>query len=237
MLADGSKRPSQAGALDASLHLGGEWLSSLIAFIAATLVDWRDDPRRPSEAGETRLTAQLCSHLNSACRHSSWDHFQFKREEPDEVHANRAIDLAVAPRGSIIWLEGREYSEYQTLLPIECKRLPTPAGADRDEREYLFSRFRSTGGVDRFKRGLHGANHRRVAMIGYVQEHTIAHWHAQVATWLRGLVSEGTTGWSDADEVTLMLHNTAKRAAHLRSLHSRGASLDAIAIEHLWIEM
>src|SRR5690606_26604196 len=105
--------------------------------------------------------AQLCARLNSACRHSNWDFLQFKREEPDEEDAQRAIDLAVAPRGATLWLEGRQYTEYRTLLPIECKRLPTPAGPKRDEREYLYSRHSSTGGVQRFKAGHHGSIHDR----------------------------------------------------------------------------
>src|SRR3546814_1117379 len=72
-------------------------------------------------------------------------------------------------RSSVIWIEGRQYTEYQTLLPIECKRLPTSTGTDRDEREYLYSRFSTTGGVQRFKAGHHAASHARAAMIGYVQ--------------------------------------------------------------------
>lgn len=237
MFADDSEHPGRAGVLDAHLHLPGEWLSSLIGFLGIALVSWRDDPRRPAETGETRLTAQLCSHLNSACRHSGWDHLQFKREEPDEVNANRAIDLAIAPRGSIIWLEGREYSEYQTLLPIECKRLPTPTGSDRDEREYLFSRFSTTGGVDRFKQGHHGAYHLRAAMIGYVQDRGITHWHSQVGNWIDELVAGGAEGWSSDDELSLVRHDAVSRSAHLHSRHLRIVNLDAITIDHLWIEL
>jgi hypothetical protein len=237
MLADAGERPAHAGGLDSHLHVRTEWLSSLIGFLGTALISWRDDPLRPAEIGETRLTAQLCSHLNSACRHSGWDHLQFKREEPDEANANRAIDLAVAPRGSVIWLEGREYTEYQTLLPIECKRLPIPTGSDRDEREYLFSRFNTTGGVDRFKRGHHGSCHSRAAMIGYVQDHGILHWHSQVGSWIGELVARGIEGWSSDDELSLVLHDALSRSAHLHSSHLRIANLDAIAIDHLWIEL
>jgi hypothetical protein len=237
MLADDSERSDHAGALDAHLYFPAEWLSSLIGFLGTTLVSWRDDPRRPAEVGETRLTAQLCSHLNCACRHSGWDYLQFKREEPDETNANRAIDLAVAPRSSLIWLEGREHSEYQTLLPIECKRLPTPTGRDRDEREYLVSRFNTTGGVDRFKRGHHGALHLRAAMIGYVQDRGILHWHGQVGDWIDELVAGGAEGWSNDDELRLVLHDALRRSAHLHSRHPRIANLDAITIDHLWIEL
>ena len=181
VLADQREGLAHAGALDSGIHLPGEWLSSLVIFIGGQLPGWRDDPARPAQTGETSLTAQLCSRLNSACRHArGWDFLQFKREEPDEADARRSIDLVVAPSGSVIWIEGREYSEYRALLPIECKRLPTPSGSDRDEREYLYSRFTSSGGVQRFKAGHHAASHARAAMIGYVQDRDIGFWRAQL---------------------------------------------------------
>lgn len=237
MLADESEHRAPGGTLHTGLHRPGEWLSSLIGFIATNLPRWRDDPSRPAETAETRLTAQLCSRLNGASHHSGWDFLQFKQEEPDETAGGRSIDLAAAPRGTTIWIEGREYSEYQTLLPIECKRLPTPAAADRDTREYLFSRFSSTGGVDRFKRGHHGASHLRAAMVGYIQDQGVTHWWPQVDTWITDLAKSGAAGWSAADKLALVLHDAAARAAHLRSQHPRTAGLDPIAIDHLWIEM
>ncbi len=91
MLADEDETSVQAGTLGANIHLPGEWLSLLLGFIAAALPGWRDDPRRPSQNGETGLTAQLCARLNSVSRHSpGWDFLQFRREEPDDVRPGRS---------------------------------------------------------------------------------------------------------------------------------------------------
>ncbi len=238
MLADEGDRLAQAGALDSGIHLPGEWLSSLVAFIGSVLTGWRDDPVRPAETGETKLTAQLCSRLNSISHHSpGWDFLQFKREEPDEASGGRSIDLAVAPSGSTIWLSGREYTEYRTLLPIECKRLPTPSGTNRDEREYLFSRFSSTGGIQRFKAGHHGATHDRAAMIGYVQDRDIPHWQVQLDGWIDALTDDPASGWSATDKLALIEHDATMRRASLRSNHSRRTGLKPILVDHLWIEM
>lgn len=238
MLADQGAGQAATGALDIGLHLPGEWLSALVSFIASALPAWRDDPARDVAAGETKLTAQLCSRLNSLTRHTAgWDFLQFKREEPDETNGNRSIDLAVAPSGEVIWIEGREYNEYRTMLPIECKRLPTPAGGSRDEREYLLSRFSSTGGVQRFKAGHHGAVHPRAAMIGYIQEHDVVHWRAQLDSWIDGIVADSIPGWSNQDKLVLTAHDDGNRAAALRSKHSRTNGLQPIDIDHLWIEL
>lgn len=238
MLADQGHHQGPAGALGTTVHLPGEWLSALITFIAGVLPGWRDDPVREAVTAETPLTAQLCSRLTSVARHTpGWDFLQFRREEPEELDSRRSIDLVVAPSGTVISIAGREYTEYRTLLPIECKRLPTPAGSNRDEREYLFSRFSTTGGVQRFKAGHHGGLHGRAAMIGYVQDKDIDFWRTSVDSWIDGLAADATPGWSAEDKLTLSNIDGATRMAVLRSSHARVSGLAPIRLDHLWIEM
>lgn len=238
MLAEENGHAGYSGSLNAAVHQPGEWLSSLIGFIASALPEWRDDPARALETAEDPLTTQLCGRLNSLTRHTKgWDILQFRREEPDDGDRARTVDLVAAPSGAVIWIEGRQYTEYQFLLPIECKRLPTPRGAKRDEREYLISRFSSTGGIQRFKAGHHGSEHRRAAMIGYVQDKDVAHWHSQLDSWVDGIVGEPVADWSLSDKLALVNHDKAKRVAALESNHVRRTGLDTIRIDHLWIEM
>lgn len=238
MLADEGETTAHSGALSTDIHLPTEWISSLVTFIAAALPAWRDDPARPAETGETKLSAQLCARLNSICRHTpGWDFLQFRREEPDETDGRRSIDLIAGAAGSVIWIKGRAYNEYQSLIPIECKRLPTPASPGRDEREYLISASSSTGGIQRFKAGHHGAAHERAAMIGYVQEHDVSHWHTALGQWIDDLVATPVTGWSSADKFALSTHDMVKRIATLASTHDRKSGMMPIQIDHLWIEM
>jgi hypothetical protein len=238
MLADEGEATAHSGGLGATIHLPADWITSLVAFIAVALPDWRDDPGRPAETGETKLTAQLCARLNSVCRHTpGWDFLQFRREEPDETDGRRSIDLIAGPAGNVIWIKGRQYNEYQSLIPIECKRLPTPSSPDRDEREYLFSGLSSTGGIQRFKAGHHGASHERAAMIGYVQGKDVAHWRTMLDQWIDGLIAAPVSEWSDADKLTLSAHDTTKRLAALASTHDRKVGMTPIRIDHLWIEM
>lgn len=238
MLAEEGEHVGYSGSLSPAVHHPGEWLSSLIGFIASALPQWRGDPARALETGEDLLTTQLCGRLNSLTRHTKgWDILQFRREEPDDGDRRRDIDLVAAPSGAVIWVAGREYTEYQFLLPIECKRLPTPTGAKRDEREYLISRLTSTGGVQRFKAGHHGSKHRRAAMIGYVQSKDITYWQSQLDSWVDDIVAEPVAGWSLSDKLAFVTHDKAKRVATLESNHVRRTGLDPIHIDHLWIEM
>ncbi|HYN95985.1 MAG TPA: hypothetical protein VES42_19235 [Pilimelia sp.] len=135
MLADDGELGVQSGTLAPGVHHQSAWLLSLIDFIADQLPLWRDRGDRRPVMGETRLTSQLCAHLNSAAHKAAgWDILQFRPEEPDETVPARRIDLVPAPRGETIWIDDRRYSDFDPLLPIECKRLPTPADAGRDKR-------------------------------------------------------------------------------------------------------
>jgi hypothetical protein len=238
MLADENEAGVQSGGLAAGLHRPATWLIALIDFIAEQLPVWRDRSDRPRVEGETLLTAQLCAHLNSAARKSpGWDVLQFRMEEPDTVKQSRRIDLAPAPAGEIIWIEGRRYSDFDLLLPIECKRLPTPAGGERDKREYLRASKGSMGGVQRFKAGHHGAAYTRGAMIGYVQAGGIASWIKRLDVWVRGLVRASVAGWTADDRLRLERHDFGRRLAILTSDHQREHGLPRITLRHLWIDV
>jgi hypothetical protein len=237
MLAD-SPITAQTGRLEPEVQLPGTARSELLEFIADELPRWRDHPERKPETSETALTDQLCDHLNSATRTSDgWSRIQFRTEVPDEVRRGRAIDLAPKPCGVVLVIEGRRHTQFDTLLPIECKRLPTPREGGRDEREYVVTATGSTGGMQRFKFGHHGAAHRDAAMIGYVQEQTFSHWLAQVNAWIRDLSSETDSAWSYMDALQPLKDDSAVGLCTLCSHHQRGSGLGEIALQHLWIKM
>lgn len=237
MLADNFKQQSQIGLLNSELQLPASALHGLIDFIADELPSWRDDPERANSTAETELTEQLCARLNSVTRHSDgWDHYQFRTEVTDQVKKSRKIDLIASSCGAIIWIEGRRCTQYDTLLPIECKRLPTPKGKARDEREYVVSSKATTGGMQRFKEGNHGANHSLAAMIAYVQTESAESWFVHVNTWITEL-SESNKLWSKND----MLRRDSLLAqfglTSYRSTHVRDSKLSELELRHLWIDM
>lgn len=235
MLAD-SPIIAQAGSLDPEVQLPGTARFALVEFIADELPRWRDHPHRKPESSETALTDQLCDHLNSAARCSvGW--IQFRTEVPDEVRRGRAIDLAPKPCGVVLIIEGRRHTQFDILMPIECKRLPTPKEKDRDEREYVVTATGSTGGIQRFKFGHHGSNHRVAGMIAYVQERTFARWLTQVNDWIGDLARETDSGWSASDALRPQKDNRAAGIWILRSRHKRGGGLEGIDLQHLWVKM
>lgn len=238
MLAErGATKPVAQG-LRAGLHLPATQFRKLVAFIAAALPFWRDDDLRRPETAEDALSDQLCDFLNDAARNAvGLDAFKFQRETRDDSKSGRNLDIAAKPSGCSIWIGDRHYSPYDIFLPIECKRLPTPAAKKRDPREYLFSGDSSTGGVQRFKNGAHAANHAFAAMIGYVQDHDIPHWQRELGKWIDELSKTAAPLWSANDRLELERHDAGGRHATLNSNHSRTNGLGDIAMSHIWIEM
>jgi len=100
-------------------------------------------------------------------------------------------------------------------MPIECKRLPTPKGDDRDEREYVFSEHTSTGGI----------------------QATTAFWDESVAKWINDLAAAAQPGWTTKDLLNAEWNDVSLRLAVFRSSYERPNGLAAIELRHLWLEM
>lgn len=156
-------------------------------------------------------------------------------QEADEAHRGRKIDLVAAPAGCSIVIEGRSYVDFDSLMPIECKRLPTPKEGERDEREYVVSDKTSTGGIQRFKAGHHGAQHSFGAMIGYIQDGTPAQWSARIAAWINALA--GRDDWTKEDNLNMVGTDARQGVTTLSSKHRRANSLPEIELRHVWIKM
>lgn len=238
MLADGGAIGPIAKGLHEGLHLPATQFRKLIGWIAELLPSWRDSVKAFQLVAEDDLSDDLCGFLEDNARNTPGpEAFKFLRETRDEINRRGKIDITVKPSNCEIWIEARHYSPRQIFLPIECKRLPTPSGKKRDPREYVVSNKSSTGGIQRFKLGQHGAAHGVAAMIGYVQQHNIPHWQSQIGTWIDGLEEAETEHWSQSDHLSLESHDKTNRCATFRSSHVRAGEWADLEMSHLWIEM
>jgi len=237
MLAD-RLETAASGRIDREIHLPNTAKLELVEFIARELPHWRDHPDRPAADAETTLTEHLCGYLNTAVYYSAvWSHVQFQTETSDEAQRGRKIDLTVKPCGAVLIVEGRRHSMFDALFPIECKRLPTPKGRMRDEREYVITAGGTTGGIQRFKFGHHGAEHTFAGMIGYIQDRPIPFWVRQVNGWIMALSGEPGSVWTDSDLLQPQNSDSGTGLCTLRSCHQRRGGLDDCELHHMWIGM
>jgi len=209
---------------------------STLAFVYQQLPAWRDDPDRPVEVSEPKLNLQLCKFLDSqAC--NNFPMIRFDHEEYQ--YARRSVDLSASPVEATV-IDVKLYSIYDPFLVFECKRLPAPRN-DR-EREYVTGGKKSSGGIQRFKLGLHGAKLDLVAIIGYIQAQDAQHWHTTINRWISSLSHGKITDecvWGRNEKLGALEEDAAKGTASCRSVHGRTGRVlsNRVVIQHLWVIM
>lgn len=206
-----------------------------IDFVRQQLPAWRDDPYRPSEESENKLNLQLCKFLDSQAR-NCFPMIRFDHEEYQT--GQRRIDISASPAESMI-IEAVLYSIYDPILALEGKRIPAPSS--NREKEYVTGNKQS-GGIQRFKLGLHGAKLNLSVMIGYVQDRKANDWYNKVNEWIMEL-AVGTIiddcDWNTNEILELLEENISEGVTCYRSIHSRNGNIKSneIILHHLWIIM
>ena len=206
-----------------------------IAFVYDQLPAWRDDPNRTNEQSENKLNLQLCKFLDSRAR-KVFPMVCFYHEEYQT--GRRSVDLSASLAESKV-IEAKTYSIYDTILVLEGKRIPAPS-SDR-EKEYVIGTTtgKISGGIQRFKMGLHGAEHDLAAMVGYIQARAPGYWIKKINEWIIQLSSDSLEGgcvWTDDETLKLVTADIARSIFSHCSLHNR-ISGNKIEIHHLWIVM
>lgn len=240
MIADESRPTPGIGTPDTTLLDADAFHHAIVSFIERELPIWRDRPNSSQFSDEPTLNQTLCLHLNSATRHQNFDAIQFL-QEPLQSTGRRA-DIGVMPRGTIM-VEGRSYEDYEQLLPIECKRLPTPTDKRRSDCEYVHGLpGHRTGAIERFKHGLHGPQNPRALIIAYVQAESFAHWLTTINERLSKLANEGSDDgiWAPAEILSKVATAFSADIQRLVSRHRRSkppAHFSVVDIEHFWLHM
>ncbi len=115
------------------------------------------------------------------------------------------------------------------LFVVESKRLPAPS-KDR-EREYVIGKNKN-GGIERFKREIHGKGFSEAGLIGFIEQNTFDHWHTTINQWIQNLADESDF-WNIDEKLELI--ETQQYLNHLKSIAHR--SNDDIKLYHFWIRI
>jgi hypothetical protein len=240
MIADEQHSTPYVGSPDAELLDAEAFHHAIVGLIEQELPVWRDRPLRPPFQDEPKLNQSLCLHLDGAARHQGLDSIRFVQEGIQA--GSRRIDIGVMVPGTIT-VEGRDYEDFVQLLPIECKRLPTPPDKRRSDCEYVHGLTgHRTGAIERFKHGLHGPANQRAMIIAYVQDESFKQWETMINQRLQKMASDGVDDdlWTPA-ELLLTVPTPPSAFCHkFRSYHRRlqpPATSPHVGIEHLWLLM
>lgn len=208
-------------------------IEQTIEFVWGCLIPWRNDPDRPFAEGEEELNAQFHNFLQS-CANEAFPMVLFQHEQRQE--GRRRVDLSAKPAKKII-IEGVTYTKYQPILVIEGKRLPAPS-KDR-EREYVSGEEKHSGGIQRFKLGLHGKDHAIAIILGYLQQGKLQEWHSRVNGWISDLARDQPDDWANHEVLAGFSHHRGGQKARTLSVHPRlnGCKTPEIQILHFWVQL
>lgn len=205
---------------------------SVINFVFSHLAAWRDDPNRPFETAETKLSAQLSVYLDNASRHEGYP-FLFQREQPQG--GQRDVDIVANPDSELI-ASGYFDSPYDEILVFEAKRLPTPDA--KRQREYVSGGSANmSGGIQRFKACVHGKDHSTIAMIGYIQKNAPSFFYKEINAWIVELCDypADSVPWAKEEQLEEFIEHPGGTARAI-SFHQRVQS-GPITMHHLWVVM
>lgn len=122
-------------------------------------------------------------------------------------------------------------------LPLEWFVAPSK---DR-EREYVTGGNKKSGGIQRFKLGLHGAHQEQAAILAYIQSGLPDAWLTQVNAWIDAETTTPSASgerWTSDEKLINFAEDSVRRTGQASSEHARDNSIsDKILIKHLWIVM
>lgn len=206
-------------------------IEQTIEFVWKCLVPWRNDPERPFTEGEEELNAQLHNFLQS-CANEIFPMVLFQHEQRQE--GRRRVDLSAKPV-KMTHIEGVTYTKYQPIIVMEGKRLPAPTRTR--EREYVTGEDKISGGIQRFKLGLHGKDHAVAIILGYLQQGKLSDWHPRINEWISDLAKAQPESWADHEALVDFSHSHKGQKSRALSVHPRcgGCKTSEIQILHFWV--
>jgi hypothetical protein len=144
--------------------------------------------------------------------------FLFEKDPPEKPESGQSPspDLGVFHQTGIT-IGTKYYTEDESFFSLEAKILGVKERSR--QREYVIGSEKANGGIERFKKRIHGSKLDYGCMLGYILKHDFNHWHTQVNTWIDEEIRSGHPFWNENDK--LLVKNMANFTARYESCNSR----------------
>ena len=196
MLADASKNIN-SGQLTHGVELDSS-ITSVVEFIEIHFGEFSEKAKGEISSSEKSLNDRLCKYFNRNAGNYPF-YFHHENVEDHTTGLSAQIDIAALSRSEQITIGDRSYNEFNPFFSIEAKRLPTPG--HKREKEYVTGTDKPSGGIERFKSGIHGKSLKFAAIIGYIQEENANHWYLKINNWISELISSTPNIWKEDDKL------------------------------------
>lgn len=171
---------------------------------------------------ENRITDFLIHYLE-CCKDTDMP-FRFAKN-PTQPISTRETDIGVFPRQ-------KNLTRPITVLEFEAKRLSSASNYN----QYVCG---VRGGIERFKRGLHGGHLNICGMFGYVQAYSSEHWIKKINELIERLGHEkvdSTIDWTSQEEKLQIVTNSNSVVAKQKSINDR-KGVSKIVLCHYFLDL
>ncbi len=180
---------------------------------------------------EDDVSQMLSFHLNRQAHKSNlfFIHFQYRY-----IKTRRSSDFG------ILTIEDNEPNDLdKAFFVMEAKWLPLPKIDKNREKEYVIGNPEG-GGIERFKRGNHGAGLSKSAMVAYVQSETCYHWQTKVNGWIQDLIDVPISEdieWNNTDLLVFQSQFDTTFKYHSQNKRIHQGKTDEIQLLHYWLPL
>ncbi|MBS7565392.1 hypothetical protein KHS38_13350 [Mucilaginibacter sp. Bleaf8] len=207
----------------------------VLDFLSASFKSFVSESKNIGVSNEKGISHLLCIFLNRKAKKYP---FFFHSEYVEDVNSGMSpqVDIAMIAEANVIDIFDKSHGENDSFFSIEAKRLPTP-GQNR-RKEYVVGITAPCGGIERFKKGIHGAGLRYAAIVAYVQENDNDYWFNEINKWIKELADE--TLWFEDDQLKWLDEDEKETCGHLISSHARqikGKQVENINLYHYWLNL
>jgi hypothetical protein len=202
----------------------GKTLECIITCITKTLIYFKkarlqpDIKRNLNEINLTQIFVQLAE-------------FQV-RKFPDIGVNSQYSDIFFGTKGfpDFYFYKLEENRVHKPLFVVESKRLPAPKPRKKREKEYVIG-YKDNGGIERFKKEIHGKNLDDCGMLGFIESGTSSLWLEKINLWITNLAETDRT-WK-VDEQLFMKDNAADYSYLVSTVYI--SSDKNVILHHWWI--
>ncbi len=212
---------------------------AVVCFVEKHLIEFSDKFTDSEIKNEKGLTQKLVLLLNASKEDRLFFFDKEYMEDPERGNSPQVDIGTITTIEEGIIIESKNYGNDESFFSLEAKRLCKLE--TKRSKEYLVGRFEgdkylNTGGVERFKKGIHGKNLNYGALIAYVQENDFNYWYQIINLWVVELILKNIysqVSWSLEDKLRKEYIETA--TAKFISVNSR--QNDFIRLFHLWVNL
>lgn len=227
--------------LEVARHLHGPNQGQLIESIIELFYEVTDEfkSRFSHIDNEKGLTQKIICLLNKkACNNNIGYYFHQEFIEEPNRGGSQQVDIGTV----YTQINSSGYADDESFFSIEAKRLninlPTirkeeyVVGRD-DGKSYVFS-----GGIERFKMGLHGKNLEQSAILGFIQTNNFEYWKEKVNDIINEQIDNPNIinlEWEEADKISFI--RSRNNFALYKSVSNSSYENKNITLHHIWIDL